>query len=169
MSDEQDRFQTLRDIVASIDPMQSNADWGRAFGRLVYETDDDDLIVYVLSDAGESYRTRELARRRKKARSAAHRLIAATNGDRVVAIAQQLDLPIVVPGFPPLPLGMTNHLFLVPACASARRFLKGFLQNLGVMERARDVSEPWPDTPIETLVADGRVTPEQLVSEGVAA
>ena len=162
MTDNPEMFELLRGIVESIDPNQNNADWGREFGRTVFETDEEDLIVYVLSDAGEQYRSLALSKHRKRSRAAAYRIASSTNGDRLHAMAQQLEMPIVVPGFPPLPLSHTTHRFLADACEAAERHIKGALQNLKFWQRARDVSEPWPDEEIRSLIKRGAITPEQL-------
>lgn len=165
MADSQTIFDTLHDIIGGIDPNQSNAEWGREFGQAVFETGDDELIVYVLSDAGEKYRSGGLTKLRKKASRAAFNLMRTTNGERAVAQAQQLEMPIVVPGFPPLPLAHANHYFLRDACNAAERQLKGLTRNLRFWQRARDVSEPWPEEPIRALIERGSITAEMLVIE----
>jgi hypothetical protein len=166
MTETQERFERLREIVESIDPLQCNADWGREFGRAIYDTNDEELIVYVLSDAGEKYRSSVLTRLRKKSRTAAAGLKAMTNGHRAEAVHTQLDMPIVVPGLPPLPMRQTTHIFLVDACIATERYLKGFLQNFGLMKRARDISAPWPEESIGSLVDRGAISPEALAIEG---
>jgi hypothetical protein len=163
VDDSQTIFDGLHDIVHSIDPNQSNADWGRDFGIAVFETGDEQLIIYVLSDAGEKYRSGELTKLRKKAREAAFGLGGKTNGERADAIAQQLEMPIVVPGLPPLPVAHANHYFLVNACVAAERHVKGLVKNLRFFQRARDVTEPWPEDSIRTLIERGDITPEMLV------
>ncbi|MGI8477999.1 MAG: hypothetical protein ACR2OO_16755 [Thermomicrobiales bacterium] len=165
MTDGTERFETLREIVDAIDPMQMNADWGREFARAVYDTDDEELIVYVLADAGESYRSSQLSKLRKRSRTASRGLAATTNGHRAEALYTQMDMPIVVPGLPPIPLRDATHLFLVPACAALERQIGGSLQNLALMERARDASEPWPETSIGTLIDSGAITAESLSIE----
>lgn len=162
-SESQTIFDTLHDIIASIDPNQSNADWGREFADAVIDAEDEELIRYVLADAGEKYRSGGLTKLRKKASRAAFDLMRTTNGERAIAQAQQLEMPIVVPGFPPLPLGHANHYFLVDACLAAERQLKGLSRNLKFWQRARDVSQPWPEEPIQTLIERGDITPEMLV------
>lgn len=169
MSDNPELFEMLHDIVASIDPKQSNADWGRDFGLAIYETGEEDLIVYVLSDAGEKYRSAELSKMRKKSANAAQRLMSSTNGERAEAVSEQLEMPIVVAGFPPLPLGQANHYFLVDACAAGERLVKGLVRNLRFWQRARDVSEPWPEDSIRSLIDSGRIKPEQLVVDEAVA
>jgi hypothetical protein len=163
VDDSQTIFETLHAIIGSIDPNQSNADWGREFGDVVFETDDEALIRYVLSDAGEKYRSGELTKLRKKASNAAFDLMKTTNGEKAIAAEQQLEMPIVVEGFPPLTLGQANHYFLRDACTSAERRIKGAIRNLRFWQRARDVSAPWPDDSIRTLIDRGDITPEMLV------
>lgn len=163
MSDSKEMFDLLHEIVESIDADQSNADWGRAFGQAIYETGDEDLILYVLSDAGEKYRSAELSKLRKRSRRAAYSLPASTNGERVEAVQSAFDFPCVVPGFPQLPISQTNHLFLVDACAAARRHIDGAIQNVELMERVRDASAPWPEESIASLLKRGAMTPDVIV------
>lgn len=165
MTDSHERSDLLRGIVESIDQNQSNADWGREFGQAVFESGDEELIVYVLSDAGEKYRSSQLTKLRKRASDAAYKLVSSTNGERAEALAEQMEMPIVVPGFPPLSLGTSNHYFLRDACAAAEKHLKGFSRNLRFWQRYRDKSEPWPDESIRTLLDDGRITPVSLQKE----
>lgn len=163
MTKDKEQFEVLREIVESIDPMQTNADWGRDFGLAVFETEDEDLIIYFLAEAGESYRSRQFSALKKKSRDAAHDLKSATNGHRADAIHAQLEMPIIAPGFPQIPLGNTYHLFLVDSCVAMLRHIKGAVQNYRVARRARDITEQWPTEPIHALISSGRIRPEDLI------
>ena len=162
MSKNNDFTEVLAEIVESVNPMQTNADWGREFAQAVFETGDDDLIIYVLSEAGEKYRSGALSALRAKSRRAAVRIASSDNGEKIDATLTQMEFPIVVPGWPPVSLADATHRFLVDACAAAERHIAGAVQNLAMMERARDLSEPWPDESIGTLVASGRIAADAL-------
>lgn len=155
MSTRNGYFSRLNEIADLIDPMQPNADWGREFGRAVFETSDEDLIVYVLSDAGEKYWSGRGTKLRSRARKAARVLTKSTNGERAIAMQKVLEFSVTVTGMPQMSLGQACHLIMVDACAEKRRSVDGDLQNLELMEHVRDISAPWPTDSFQLLIERG--------------
>jgi hypothetical protein len=147
----------------------TNAEWGREFAELLFATEDEEAIKYVIADGAETYRSRYLTRTRSAARQATQKLTLEEieTDDTEHYVSLQLAFEIVVPGRPPVAARYATHEFLREAYYHDSRRLKGAIANNRWLYRAMKATEPYPDRMLGELVDAGIIDPAEFTEEAV--
>lgn len=156
----------IEELAASIpyDGSETHAQWGRRFADVLMANGSDEAILAALENFGEQFLSKRFSEERRGHREVGRKLARGTfNGHSPEVAMRTLDLPIGVPGEGTRRLGEINHWWIKGAIRAVDRQLDGLGANRVRLVYYHGLTAPWPDDPVATLVADGRVGLDSLV------